>query len=122
MTKIQRGPGNVPTRRWGSAYKDLVWALGMSDDYSLSAEGQIKRAYENLDRVLAELGSDKTQILSATVILNDINNKPMADKVWAEWMSDDPDHWPERSCHGVDLHAGNEIEIRVVAVRIDSGS
>ncbi|MEE2998340.1 MAG: Rid family hydrolase [Pseudomonadota bacterium] len=122
MARIQRGPGNVPTRRWGSAYKDLVWALGMSDDYSLSAERQVKRAYEILDKVLAELGTDKTQILSATVILNDINNKPMADKVWAEWMGDDPDHWPERSCHGVDLHAGNEIEIRVVAVRNDPGS
>ncbi len=119
MAKIQRGPGNVPTRRWGSAYKDLVWALGMSDDYALSAEGQVKRAYKNLDTVLSELGTDKTQIISATVILNDINNKPMADKVWADWMGDDPGHWPERSCHGVNLHAGNEIEIRVVAVRND---
>ena len=54
MAKIQRGPGNVPTRRWGSAYKDLVWALGMSDDYSLSAEEQVTRAYENLDKVLAD--------------------------------------------------------------------
>jgi len=109
----------VPTRRWGSAYKDLVWALGMSDDYTLSAEDQVKRAYENLDKVLADLSSDKSRIISVTVILNDIENKPMADKVWADWIGDNPDHWPERSCHGVDLHAGNEIEIRVVAVRTD---
>ena len=68
---------------------------------------------------LADLGTDKTRILSATVILGDIENKPMADKVWADWMGDNPDHWPERSCHGVDLHAGNAIEIRVVAVRDD---
>ena len=119
MAKIQRGPGNVPTRTWGSGYKDLVWALGMSDDFTLSAEDQAKRAYENLDKVLADLGTDKTKILSATVILNDIGNKPMTDKIWAEWIGGDPAHWPERSCHGVTLHAGNQIEIRVVAVRDD---
>ena len=122
MANIQRGPGNVPTRCWGSAYKDLVWALGMSDDYTLSVEDQVKRAYKNLDEVLRDLGTDKTRILSATVILNDIENKPMADKIWAEWMGDNPDHWPERSCHGVDLHAGNEIEIRVVAIRNNPAS
>ena len=117
MTLIQRGPGNVPTRCWSSAYRDLVWALGMSDDYSISAEKQALRRFEILDKVLAELGSDKTRIISATVILNDIENKPVTDAIWADWIGDNPDHWPERSCHGVDLYGGNEIEIRVVAVR-----
>ncbi len=117
MALIQRGPGNVPTRCWSSAYRDLVWALGMSDDYSISAEKQALRAFEILDKVLAELGSDKTRIISATVILNDIENKPVTDAIWADWIGDNPDHWPERSCHGVDLYRGNEIEIRVVAVR-----
>lgn len=117
MILIQRGPGNVPTRCWGSAYRDLVWALGMSDDYSVSAEKQALRAFENLDKILAELGSDKTRIISATVILNDIENKPVTDAIWADWIGDNPDHWPERSCHGVDFYGGNEIEIRVVAVR-----
>ena len=119
MANIQRGPGNVASRRWGSAYKDLVWALGMSDDYTLSAEEQAIRAYENLDDVLADLGTDKSNIISATVILNDIEYKPVTDKIWAEWIGDNPAHWPERSCHGVALHAGNQIEIRVVAVRDD---
>ena len=119
MARIQRGPGNVPTRCWGSAYRDLVWALGMSDDFSLTAEEQARRAFDNLDHVLAELGSDKTRIISATVILDDIENKPITDEIWADWIGDEPDHWPERSCHGVDLHGGNEIEIRVVAVRND---
>ena len=117
MAKIDRSAGNVPTRCWGSAWRDLVWALGMSDDFSLPVEAQAVRAFENLDRVLADLGTDKTRIVSATVILGNIENKPITDKIWAEWIGDDPDHWPERSCHGVVLHAGNEIEIRVVAVR-----
>lgn len=32
MFPIQRIPGSFPTRSWGSAYRDLVWAFGMSDD------------------------------------------------------------------------------------------
>ena len=117
MDQIERGPSNVATRRWGSAWRDLVWALGMSADFSLSVEDQARRAYANLDKVLAELGTDKTRIVSATVILGDIENKPLTDKIWADWIGNDPAHWQERSCHGVALHAGNEIEMRVVVVR-----
>ena len=117
MTEIQRVPGFVQTRSWGSAFKELVWAIGMSDDLTLSAKEQINRAFQNLDNVLNEVGTDKTQIISATVMLNDIEDKPMMDKVWEKWIGDDPAHWPERSCFGVKLHAGNCIEIRVVAVR-----
>ncbi len=117
MARIERGSGNVPTRCWGSAWRDLVWALGMSDDFTLPVAAQARRAFANLDRVLAELGTDKTRILSATVILHDIGNKPLTDEIWAEWIGGDPAHWPERSCHGAALHAGNQIEIRAVAVR-----
>tara|TARA_B100000686_G_C16429862_1_gene781525 strand:+ start:211 stop:579 length:369 start_codon:yes stop_codon:yes gene_type:complete len=117
MADIHRIPGFVPTRSWGSAYKDLVWAIGMSDDLSLSPEEQIQRAFENLDRVLSEAGTNKDHLISVTVMLGDINNKPQMDEVWAEWISNDPACWPERSCFGVDLHGGNCIEIRVVAVR-----
>ena len=117
MDEIERVAGFVPTRSWGSAFKDLVWAIGMSDDLTLPAEQQINRAFMNLDKVLKEIASDKTQIISATVMLNDIEDKPLMDEVWAKWIGNDPSHWPERSCFGVNLHAGNCIEIRVVAVR-----
>ena len=75
-------------------------------DFSLTAEEQARRAFDNLDHVLAELGSDKTRIISATVILDDIENKPITDEIWADWIGDEPDHWPERSCHGVELVEG----------------
>ena len=117
MTDIQRIPGFVPTRSWGSAYKDLVWAIGMSDDFSLSTEDQVNRAFKNLDRVLAEAGTNKRRLISVTVMLNDIENKPLMDEVWANWIGKDPSNWPERSCFGVNLHAGNCIELRAVAVR-----
>ncbi|HIA82887.1 MAG TPA: RidA family protein, partial [Rhodospirillales bacterium] len=85
MVKIERVAGFVPTRSWGSAFKDLVWAIGMSDDLTLPAEQQINRAFKNLDNVLEEAASDKSQIISATVMLNDIKDKPLMDEVWAKW-------------------------------------
>ena len=117
MTKIQRIPGFVPTRSWGAVYRDLVWAIGMSDDFALCPEGQIRRAFENLDSVLIQAGTDKSHLISVTVMLNDIENKPLMDEVWTTWIGEDPETWPERSCFGVHLHAGNQIELRVVAVR-----
>ena len=121
MTNIQRFAGFVPTRSWGSAYKDLVWVIGMSDDLTLSVRDQFKRAFSNLDRILVESGSDKTKLISVTVMLGDIENKPMFDQFWSEWIGKEPQNWPERSCFGVNLHAGNSVEIRAIAVRKNSG-
>ena len=59
MSDILRIPGNVPTRSWGSAWKGFVWALGMSDDFSLDFEEQAKRAFDALDRGLAAAGTDR---------------------------------------------------------------
>ena len=119
MTDIQRIPGNVPTRHWGSAYKDLVWALGMSDDFTLSFEGQAKRAFEALDRGLTEAGTDRTRLLNVQVYLYDIEQKPAFDVMWADWVGDNPQHWPARSCVQVTFAANNMIELIAVAARDD---
>ena len=108
--EIQRLFGLFPTRRLGSAYGNLVWVTGMSDDFTLSAEEQAKRAFALVDRILNEAGTDRTRIISATVLLGDIEDKPMVDRIWADWIGTNPAHWPERSCHGVTLHGGNRIE------------
>ena len=43
MPDIERLTGFVPTRRLGSAYRDLVWVTGMSDDLSLQTGEQAVR-------------------------------------------------------------------------------
>jgi len=117
MTDIQRIPGNVPTRHWGSAYKDLVWALGMSDDFSLPFEEQAKRAFEALDRGLTTAGTDRTRLLNVQVYLYDVGEKGVFDAMWADWIGDDPEHWPMRSCVQVTFAGGNKIELIAVAAR-----
>ena len=117
MAKIQCLPGNQRTRHWGSAYKDLVWVVGISDDFSLPFKEQASRAYANVDRLLAEAGTDRTQILTVNVILTDLNEKAVFDEMWADWVGDDPQCWPQRSLHRADLAPGVLLEILTLAVR-----
>ena len=117
MTDIQRIAGNQRTRCWGSAYKDLVWAVGVSDDFSLPFAAQAERAFANVDRVLAEGGSERGRVLSATVILADMADKKAFDEMWTDWVGEDPQGWPQRACHGGALAPGVLIEILTVAAR-----
>ena len=122
MAKIQRLAGNQRTRHWGSAYKDLVWVVGISDDFSLPFQEQASRAYANVDRLLAEAGTNRTQILTVNVILTDLNNKAVFDEMWGEWVGDDSQSWPQRSLHRADLAPGVLLEILTLAVRENSDS
>lgn len=117
MHDIQRIAGRIKNRCWGSAFKDLVFAVGMTDDFDLPFIEQAKRSFKHLDAVLEEAGSDKSRILSATVLLADIENKGEFDKMWAAWIGEDPQDWPQRSCHGVAFAANNQVEILAVAAR-----
>ena len=117
MADIQRIAGKISHRCWGSAFKDLVFAVGMTDDFSIPFAEQAARSFKHLDHTLAEAGTDKSRILSATVLLADINDKTEFDKMWAEWIGEDPQAWPQRSCHGVDFAANNQVEILAIAAR-----
>ena len=118
MFPIQRIPGNVPTRTWGTAYRDLVWALGMSDDFSLDFGGQARRAFTGLDAGLAQAGTDKTRLISVQVYLEDVDaQKAEFDALWGDWIGGNPDHWPMRSCVQVTFTGGNRIELLATAVR-----
>jgi enamine deaminase RidA (YjgF/YER057c/UK114 family) len=119
MTDIERIPGNVPTRHWGSAFKDLVWALGMSDDFSLPFEEQARRALAALDDGLSQAGTDRTRLLNVQVYLYDIERKRDFDAMWADWIGDEPADWPMRSCVQVTFAGGNKIELIAVAARDD---
>lgn len=44
-------------------------------------------------------------------------DKPKMDKVWCEWLGENPEHWPQRACLGVALEGDVLIEVTVTAVR-----
>ncbi|EIZ0312390.1 RidA family protein [Vibrio parahaemolyticus] len=114
---IERKRGIYQGRNKSSAYKDLVWTVATSSDTTLDIVGQTKLTLETIERNLEELGSNKTQIVSAQVFIANMLDKPKMDNVWCEWLAENPEHWPQRACLGVTLEGDVLIEVTVTAVR-----
>ena len=106
-----------PGRSKSTSYKDLVWTVASAADESLDLAGQTSQTLDSIEANLAELGSNKTRIVSAQVYISNIDDKPVMDKVWNEWIGNNPESWPQRACLGVDLGGNWLIEVTVTAVR-----
>ena len=113
---ITRIRGKYIGRNAASAYKNLVWTVATANNKKLDIEGQTRETLAVLEKNLHELGSERTRIVSAQVYLARIADKPVMDGIWREWIGDDPQHWPQRACVGVDLHGETLIEVSVTAV------
>ncbi|MCV6622009.1 MAG: RidA family protein [Cellvibrionaceae bacterium] len=114
---IERKRGAYEGRNKSSAYKDLVWTVATAKDTSLGIEQQTRSTLEVIQGNLQELGSDKTQIVSAQVYIANMQDKVIMDSVWKAWLGPNPQHWPQRACLGVDLEGDTLIEVTVTAVR-----
>ena len=67
-----------------------------------------------IDRLLAEAGTDKTKLLSATIWLADIGDFAEMNGIWDAWVS--PGNTPARACVESKLAAPQfTVEIGVIA-------
>lgn len=114
---IERVRGAYNGRNKSSAYKDLVWTVATSSETSVGIEEQTKLTLDTIQSNLQELGSDKSQIVSAQVYIANMADKPLMDVIWRHWIGDNPNNWPQRACLGVDLEGDVLIEVTVTAVR-----
>ncbi len=114
---IERTRGTSPGRNISTAYKDLVWTVATASDESLDLAGQTSQTLKILERNLAELGSDKTRMVSAQVYISNMADKSDMDEVWRDWIGSNPEDWPQRACLGVELEGKCLIEVTVTAVR-----
>ena len=73
----------------------LVWLAGqVADDPGLDAEGQTADILRQVDELLRRAGTDKTRLLSVTVVLADIADTPAMNRAWDRWL--DPAAKPAR--------------------------
>jgi len=114
---IERTRGAYPGRNKSTAYKDLVWTVATASDESLDLAGQTLQTLSIIEGNLAELGSDKTRIVSAQVYISTMADKSNMDEVWRDWIGSNPENWPQRACIGVELDGKCLIEVTVTAVR-----
>lgn len=116
---IERLRGKAIGRNAGTAYGDLIWVATIPDQKPPSISKQSADIFSKLDRLLAQLGSNKERILSATVYLSDLDHKVAFDQAWCTWIGDESRHWPQRTCVGAQLVGGTLVEIMLLAVRAD---
>ena len=93
-----------------------VYLAGQVADQSKGASvaEQTQEIVGIIDALLAEAGSDKTKILSATIYLSDISTFPQMNAVWDTWVV--AGHTPARATVEAKLAAPEyTVEIAVIA-------
>ena len=76
--------------------------------------GQVRQVLAQIDALLAEAGSDKSRLLSATIYLPDMADFPALNAVWETWVV--PGATPARATVQANLAAPEyKVEIQVVA-------
>ena len=93
----------------------LVYLAGqVAQDPAADVSAQAKSVLKQIDTLLAEVGSDKSQILSATIYLPDMNDFAAMNAVWDGWVPQG--HTPARATVEARLaDPAYRIEIQVVA-------
>ena len=93
----------------------LCWLAGqVADDPSVGMEGQTRQVLAQIDRLLAEAGSDRTKIVSATIYLPSMADFPTLNRVWEAWVP--TGETPARATVEAKLASPQyKVEIQVVA-------
>jgi enamine deaminase RidA (YjgF/YER057c/UK114 family) len=94
----------------------LYLAGVVAEDLSADMTGQARSVFGQIDRLLAEHGSSKQQLLTALIFITDMKDKPAMNQVWKEWLA--PAHLPARATIGVnDLEPNVRLEVVVTAAK-----
>jgi enamine deaminase RidA (YjgF/YER057c/UK114 family) len=110
IKRIKPGAWNSGAVVWnGMAFLSGI----VADDKTLPMKGQTEQVLRKIDGLLAQAGTDKSRILSATVYLADIALKDEMNEAWIAWM--DKANPPARAAVGVALTPYTLVEIMVCA-------
>lgn len=102
--------------RWSDVvvHNGIVYVAGQVGTAGRPVAEQTREALALIDELLAAAGTDKTQLLQATIWLQDIRDQAAMDTVWQAWVP--PGQAPARACGGVALgDPGWLVEIIVTA-------
>jgi enamine deaminase RidA (YjgF/YER057c/UK114 family) len=68
-------------------HNSTVYLAGqIAGDPTQDATGQTRQILAGIDKLLAEVGSDKTRILSATIFLASVSDFAAMNVAWDEWV------------------------------------
>ena len=87
--------GTGPRMSEGVAYNGILWVAGQVGNPGETVSAQTATCLTEVDRILAEAGTDKTRILSAQIWLADMADFPAMNAVWDGWVPQG--HTPARA-------------------------
>lgn len=95
-----------------TVYLAGIVAKGLDKD----VKGQTKEILDEIDRLLAKCGSNKSKVLQAHIWVTDIRNRAPMNEVWTAWV--DPKNLPARACVEAKLADPKAlVEIMVIAAK-----
>ena len=112
MTIRRIEPG--PRMSQAVVHGDIAYLAGQVGAPGASVADQTRAVLDQIDRLLAEAGSDKSRILTATIWIADIDTFAEMNSVWDTWV--DPTSPPARATGECRLAAPEfKVEIIVTA-------
>jgi enamine deaminase RidA (YjgF/YER057c/UK114 family) len=109
-----------PGKRMSEAvvHNGTVYMAGqVADDPKSDVVNQTRQVLASIDRILAEAGSDKTQILQAQIFLANIGDFAAMNSVWDGWVPQG--HTPARATIEAALATPDYlVEIKVIAATL----
>lgn len=96
-------------------HNNTVYLAGqIADSLELDAKEQTREVLAAIDRLLAEVGSDKTRILSVTIYLADMDDYDAMNAAWSAWVAQG--HTPARTTVAAALaDTRYRVEMTVIA-------
>lgn len=100
-----------------TVHGNTVYLAGqVPDDDSLDITGQTQQVLDNIDKMLALAGTDKSRMLSAQVFIKNLADFDAFNAVWTAWVADITP--PSRATIEANLVNPNWlIEIMVIAAK-----
>src|SRR5262245_20382176 len=98
-------------------HNGTVYVAGTTaDDKKAGMKQQTEQVLRKIDGLLARSGTNKSKLLSATVYISDMAQKPAMNEAWLAWI--DPKNPPTRACVAVELGSKDTlVEIVVTAAK-----
>lgn len=93
ITRHEPGPLlSLAVEHGNTVYLAGIVAKNLKND----VKGQIGEVLAEIDRLLAKVGSSKSNLLQTTIWVSDIRNRGAMNEVWTKWV--DPKNLPGRAC------------------------
>jgi len=97
-------------------HNDTIYLAGQVGDPAGDIAEQTRSMLAKVDRLLAEVGSDKTKILQATIWLASMGDFTPMNEVWDSWVPEG--HAPGRACGEARLATTDyKVEIIIIAAK-----